>query len=182
MGTARWKGGVGNRGRPALFGGCGFNIAIGDGTGGSSDRGVGLSRPGNSGGGKAPDFWRAFEDDEDRAIGDEPHNARSVRSRRRKLYCKAKAGIPCRTRRHIGSSPWALRRSQSESRMPEIGTSGLMSGEGKRGNWLCLTLPRPSSTLLGFPWSAWVRHAGFPKKRSRRSRPPTRLREGGYGA
>ena len=27
----------------------------------------------------------------------------------------------------------SLRRSQSESRMPEIGTSGLMSGDGKRG-------------------------------------------------
>jgi hypothetical protein len=27
----------------------------------------------------------------------------------------------------------SLRRSQSESRMPEIGTSGLTSGDGKRG-------------------------------------------------
>ena len=31
--------------------------------------------------------------------------------------------------------------------MPEIGTSGLMSGEGKRSRWQSLTPPRPSSTL-----------------------------------
>jgi hypothetical protein len=32
-------------------------------------------KPGNSGGGKDPDFWSAFEDGEDRVIGDEPGNA-----------------------------------------------------------------------------------------------------------
>jgi hypothetical protein len=31
-------------------------------------------KPGNSGGGKDPDFWCAFEDGEDRVIGDEPGN------------------------------------------------------------------------------------------------------------
>ena len=31
--------------------------------------------------------------------------------------------------------------------MREIRTSGLMSGEGKRGDWPSLKLPRPSSTL-----------------------------------
>ena len=30
--------------------------------------------------------------------------------------------------------------------MPEIGTSGLMSGEGKRSDWPSLKQPRPSST------------------------------------
>ena len=35
---------------------------------------------------------------------------------------------------HLGPPPNAVRRSQSESRMPEIGTSGLMSGEGKRSH------------------------------------------------
>ena len=35
MGTARWKGDAGNRGRPVRVGGCGFNIAVGDGSGGS---------------------------------------------------------------------------------------------------------------------------------------------------
>jgi hypothetical protein len=31
-------------------------------------------KPGNAGGGKDPDFWNAFEDGEDRVIGDEPRN------------------------------------------------------------------------------------------------------------
>ena len=41
-----------------------------------SDRGTVLLNPGNSGGGKAPDFWYAFEDGEERVIGDEPRNTR----------------------------------------------------------------------------------------------------------
>ena len=36
------------------------------------DRVVRPLRPGNSGGGKGPDFWRAFEDGEVMVIGDEP--------------------------------------------------------------------------------------------------------------
>jgi hypothetical protein len=31
-------------------------------------------RPGNAGGGKDPDFRRAFEDGEGKVIGDEPYN------------------------------------------------------------------------------------------------------------
>jgi hypothetical protein len=31
-------------------------------------------RPGNAGGGKDPDFQRAFEDGEGKVIGDEPYN------------------------------------------------------------------------------------------------------------
>jgi hypothetical protein len=31
-------------------------------------------KPGNAGGGKDPDFWNAFENGEDRVIGDEPGN------------------------------------------------------------------------------------------------------------
>ncbi len=37
--------------------------------------------------------------------------------------------------------------NQSVSRMPEIGTSGSMSGDGKRGVAEGPKLPRPSSTL-----------------------------------
>jgi hypothetical protein len=32
-------------------------------------------KPGNAGGAKGPDFWRAFEDGEVKVIGDEPDNA-----------------------------------------------------------------------------------------------------------
>ena len=41
----------------------------------------------------------------------------------------------------------SLRRKRSESRMLEIGTSGLMSGGGKRGGGSLRQYPRPSSTL-----------------------------------
>src|SRR6202030_1400621 len=41
----------------------------------------------------------------------------------------------------------SLDESQSESRMPEIGTFGLMSGDGKRGVAEWPKLPRPPSTL-----------------------------------
>ena len=34
---------------------------------------------GNSGGGKAPDFWRAFEEGTDRVIGDKPANTANDR-------------------------------------------------------------------------------------------------------
>ena len=88
-------------------------------SGRESDRGVGPSRPGNSGGGKAPDFWRAFEGDEDRVIGDEPHNAQSVRSRRRKLYCKAKADAPAG---HAGQ------------RIPAVGLATKPVGKPDAGN------------------------------------------------
>jgi nucleoside-diphosphate-sugar epimerase len=44
-----------------------------------------------------------------------------------------------------------MRCSQSESRMPEIGTSGLMSGDGKRDGFTS-EHPRPSSTLPVSPF------------------------------
>jgi len=40
--------------------------------------------------------------------------------------------------------------------MPEIGTSGSMSGDGKRGVAEWPKLPRPSSTLLGFSFAPRV--------------------------
>ena len=39
---------------------------------GKSDCRIVPVKPGNSGGGKGPDFWHAFEDGEERVIGDEP--------------------------------------------------------------------------------------------------------------
>ena len=39
-----------------------------------SDGDIVLMKPGNSGGGKDPDFWSAFEDGEGWVIGDEPGN------------------------------------------------------------------------------------------------------------
>ena len=33
-----------------------------------------MTRPGNAGGAKGPDFWCAFEDGEVKVIGDEPSN------------------------------------------------------------------------------------------------------------
>jgi hypothetical protein len=45
---------------------------LGGGLGRGSDRVIVLSRPGNAGGGKGPDFWSAFDDGEVRVIGDGP--------------------------------------------------------------------------------------------------------------
>ena len=42
----------------------------------------------------------------------------------------------------------SLRRSQSESRMPETGTSGLMSGDGKRGGANVSTRAHPRLYLV----------------------------------
>ena len=39
-----------------------------------SDRVIRPLKPGNAGGGKDPDFQRAFEDGEGKVIGDEPYN------------------------------------------------------------------------------------------------------------
>jgi hypothetical protein len=51
-------------------------------------------KPGNAGGGKDPDFWRASEDDEERVIGDEPDNTREDQDSSEEALsqdCKAKA-------------------------------------------------------------------------------------------
>ena len=64
MGTARRDRGARKRGRPVLDGGSGLNGAERHWSMRESDRIVVLLRPGNAGGGKGPDFWRAFEADE----------------------------------------------------------------------------------------------------------------------
>src|SRR3954470_11448204 len=46
-------------------------------SGRASDRVTVPLRPGNAGGGKGPDFWRAFDGGEDEVIGGEPANTRT---------------------------------------------------------------------------------------------------------
>jgi len=48
-------------------------------------------KPGNAGGGKDPDFWRAFEEGEVKVIGKSLQTPIRIRSLQRKLYRKAKA-------------------------------------------------------------------------------------------
>src|SRR5271165_600482 len=48
-------------------------------------------KPGNAGGGKDPDFWRAFEDGEVKVIGKSLQTPTRIRILQRKLYRKAKA-------------------------------------------------------------------------------------------
>jgi hypothetical protein len=50
-------------------------------------------KPGSSGGGKAPDFWYAFDDREDRVIGDEPRDTGKIGIFQRKLCRTAKAEL-----------------------------------------------------------------------------------------
>ena len=54
------------------IGGRGFIVAFWRRIGRGSDRGIVLLNPGNAGGGKAPDFWDAFDEGEEGVIGDEP--------------------------------------------------------------------------------------------------------------
>ncbi len=65
VGTARRKGVSGNRRRPVLNEGSGLNGVFRAWFGRESDRVVILLRPGNAGGAKDPDFWSAFDEDED---------------------------------------------------------------------------------------------------------------------
>jgi len=57
-----------------MGGGSGLNVADRRRPWRESDRVVRASRPGNAGGAKGPDFWCAFEDGEEKVIGDEPTN------------------------------------------------------------------------------------------------------------
>jgi hypothetical protein len=68
------KGGSGNWGRPVRCEGSGLNVAFRRRHWRESDRVIRPLKPGNAGGGKDPDFWRAFEDGEVKVIGDEPGN------------------------------------------------------------------------------------------------------------
>ena len=76
VGTARRKGGSGNRGISAENGVGDLDAVAGRRFQRKSDRVIRPSRPGNSGGGKGPDFWCVFDEGEERAIGDESRKAR----------------------------------------------------------------------------------------------------------
>ena len=91
MGSARRKGGSGNRGRPVWCEGSGLNVAFRRRHWRESDRVIRPLRPGNAGGGKDPAFWRAFEDGEVKVIGKSLQTPTRIRSLQRKLYRKAKA-------------------------------------------------------------------------------------------
>jgi len=75
VGTARRKGDAGNGGDPSGRRSR-LQRRLWRRTGRESDRGTVLLNPGNSGGGKAPDFWCAFEDGEEGVIGNAPRNTR----------------------------------------------------------------------------------------------------------
>ncbi len=51
-----------------------------------SDRCIVLMKLGNSGGGKAPDFWHAFEEGKDRGLAMSLKTPEKIRSLQRKLY------------------------------------------------------------------------------------------------
>ena len=57
--------------------GSGLNVAFRRRLWRESDRVIRPLKPGNSGGGKGPDFWCAFKDGEVMVIGDEPGNTDS---------------------------------------------------------------------------------------------------------
>ena len=66
VGTARRKGVSGNRGIPVQAEVASSTSHVCGGPGRESDRVMVLLRLGNAGGGKDPDFWCAFDEDEDR--------------------------------------------------------------------------------------------------------------------
>ena len=76
VGTARRKGGSGNRGISGENGVGDPDVVAGRRFQRKSDRVVRPSRPGNAGGGKDPDLWCAFDDGEEGAIDDESRKAR----------------------------------------------------------------------------------------------------------
>ena len=100
MGTARRKGGSGNRGRPVVGEGSGLNVAEGGSHGGSrtgSYERRGWVTPAEQ---RALTFWHASEDGEVKVIGDEPETPATIRVRQWKLVPQgedtSRARVPSR--------------------------------------------------------------------------------------
>ena len=100
VGTARRKGGSGNRGRPVSGEGSGLNVAEGNGHGGSrtgSYERRGWVMPAEQ---RALTFWHASEDGEVKVIGDEPETPATIRVRQWKLVPQgedtSRARVPSR--------------------------------------------------------------------------------------
>ena len=67
-------------------------------------------KPGNSGGGKDPDFWCAFEDGEVEVIGEEPANTIERQDPSEiAVSCGEEAKSTAQRTRAAYFSPWALR-------------------------------------------------------------------------
>src|SRR6266571_4499200 len=85
VGTARWQGNAGYRGRPVVVGWDPTSWQARRARQ-ESERVVVLLKPGNAGGGKGPYFWHACEGAEQSVIGDEPGNTNNLQTLSNKLY------------------------------------------------------------------------------------------------
>ena len=86
-------------------------VAEGGGRAGS-DRVIVPLKPGNSGGGKDPDYWCAFEDGDVAVIGDKPRNTIKGPDPSERLLCRGakETNLPSGGQRAGGPfSPWASR-------------------------------------------------------------------------
>ena len=107
--------------------------------------------PGNAGGAKGPDFWCAFEDGEVMVIGDEPEN--TVYDRRFRESCVERRRRDTTVQTSLAAVLLSVCLTVKPVGEPDAGsgTSGSMSGDGKRSVAAWLKLPRPSSTLPKLP-------------------------------
>src|SRR6266699_1561834 len=94
VGTARWQGNAGYRGRPVVVGHDPTPWQARRATQ-ESERIVVLMKPGNAGGGKGPHFWHACEGAEEGAIGDEPSNTTNLQALSSKLLRQDEDGSSC---------------------------------------------------------------------------------------